>query len=164
MLKKILPLFVLITLAACLFSYKLGSAPVALAKAGPTTGEVNELATPALSAPPAEWVIQAVTSPGTIASVTRAAGGAGVQHVVDCISATLWASSSVGAAVPLQLIDGNGTQWLRWSLPAASSNGPPSQISICGLNVVGGTNESMILEFQTNIGYQSVELIGHDAT
>ena len=165
MTKKILPVFVLITLAACLLSYKLGSALIVLAKASTTMQEATEQATPALPAPPAEWVVHG-EGLNTVAAATRPAGGAGVQHVVDCIDATLtsYPSTTGGGIINLELLDGSGTIWLQWVLPVASSSGPPTQVSMCGLNIVGNANQSMTLTFQTNTGAQSVELIGHDAT
>jgi len=46
MTKKILPLFALITVAACLLSYKFGSAPVALAKARPAAQDSSDSTSP----------------------------------------------------------------------------------------------------------------------
>src|SRR5260370_7352034 len=58
MTKKVLSLFTLITLAACLFSYKVGSAPVALAKARPSPQETADSATAlTLPAAPATWAL-----------------------------------------------------------------------------------------------------------
>jgi hypothetical protein len=89
-----------------------------------------------------------------------------VQHVADCVSATLasWPTTTGGGVIDLELLDGSGLQLMQWALPVASSNGPPSQISLCGLNVVGVANEAMTLTFQSGVDAQSVELIGHDAT
>ncbi len=164
MLKKVLPIFTILLVAACFLSYKHGSAPTAFAKGNGSPQQVSDPAPPPLPAPPAEWVVHAVANPGSIAVATRPAGGAGVQHVVDCVSATVYATSGVGDEVALQLLDGSGAQLMLWTLTAASSSNGPSQVSICGLNVVGVANETMTLEFLTNVGFQAVNLIGHDAT
>jgi hypothetical protein len=87
-----------------------------------------------------------------------------VQHVVDCVNATVFSTTQEGGEVALELIDGSGLMLLQWDLPVAASTGPPTQISLCGLNIVGLANEQMTLTFQSNTGHQSVELIGHDAT
>ena len=128
--KKAVLTFTLLALAACFFSYKLGSSPVALAKShSPQDGAVA----PPLPSPPATWVLhQDGNAPS---SVTKPAGGAGVQHVVDCISATVTQANGqqAGGIINLQLLDGAGIQYLQWGLPIAANTGPPSQISICGL-------------------------------
>lgn len=149
--------------AACLFSYKLGSASVALAGPGHVQEELPAVAPP-LPAPPAEWVVHATATPGGTAAATGSSAGTGVQHVVDCISATPYGTANIGAEVPLEIIDGINFEYAQWLFLVASSNGPPSQITVCGLNIVATANESVTLTFQTNLGFQSVELIGHDAT
>ena len=88
MQRKAVLLFALLTLAASLLSYKLGSAPVALARARPSQQQTAETGFPSLPTPPAEWSISSAPGPGGAASVTRAYGGTVVQHVADCIIAT----------------------------------------------------------------------------
>ena len=91
--------FTLLALSACILSYKLGAAPTALAKSHP--GQETVTAPPPLPAPPAEWVVHATAAAGSIASTTRATGGTGVQHVIDCISATVYGTTNIGAQVAL---------------------------------------------------------------
>lgn len=78
-----------------------------------------------------------------------------MQHVVDCISATLFqnpGSTQIGNDVDLQLFDGGFGQLMRWNLPVVNGANGVAEIHVCGLNVVGYYNEPMTLEFQTNLG------------
>ena len=163
MTKKILPLFVLITLAACLLSYKLGGTPTALARAS-SQESVADGPSPLLPAPPAEWVVYGEGNGTSAAVAVRPAGGAGVQHVVDCISATVATSGTAGGFINLHLFDGSGVTLMQWLLPVVSSQYGQAGVNLCGLNVVGTANQAMYFGFQSNSGYQSVEMIGHDAT
>jgi hypothetical protein len=136
MTKKVLPLFVLVTLAACLLSYKFGSAPVALAKARPNAQDISAEAVGPLTlpAPPAEWVVHDFEVNPNIASVTKA-GVTGVQH-------------------------------MEWEFALPNKDNGIGQVSVCGLSVVGGVGNSMTLKFvnTTNFAGESVNLVGHDAT
>ena len=167
MTKKVLPLFVLVTLAACLLSYKFGSAPVALAKARPNAQDIRaEAVCPlTLPAPPAEWVVHDFEVNPNIASVTKA-GVTGVQHVADCISANGLVSGS-GAAdwSQLELLDG-ATVIMEWEFALPNKDNGMGQVSVCGLSVVGGVGNSMTLKFvnTANFAGESVNLVGHDAT
>jgi hypothetical protein len=163
MTKKATLVFTILALAACFLSYKVGSVPVALAKGRSAQQDPAGQVAPPLPAPPAEWVLHAVNGTNP-ASVTKPAGGAGVQHVVDCISATVTTTSSTGNLVDVELLDGSGVQWAQWALPVVPDVNGMGAINLCGLNIVGNTNESMTLTFQANGGSQSVVLIGHEAT
>ncbi len=166
MSKKVVFLFTLLTLIACFLSYKLGSAPVALAKARPTGQRAEaETANPqTLPAPPAEWVLTDLAVNPTLATVTKA-GASGVQHVADCISATGFETGSAGSWSHLELFDGDALI-MEWGLAEPLIANGMGQISICGLNVVGTVGNSMTLEFDSSPagGEESVNLVGHDAT
>jgi hypothetical protein len=53
---------------------------------------------------------------------------------------------------------------MHWTLAAVPSSTGVSTVSLCGLNVVGTTNQQMIFGFNINQGIQDVNMIGHDAT
>ena len=154
MVKKILPLFVLVTLAACLLSYKLGSAPTAHAQIAQT-----------LPPPPNEWAVSD-REIGTAAVATRA-GASGVQHVADCISIVVMNTSPPGnqAAYEVALLDGSVTL-MQWWLAAPADTTGQGEVHLCGLNLQGSAGNPMTLEFQISKagGIQSVNLVGHDAT
>lgn len=167
MTKKVLPLFVLITLAACLLSYKVGSAPVALAKGRAAAQETSDSATPlTLPAAPATWTLWNAggntTAPIT---VTQPAGGAGVQHVATCVIATFVNSAASAGGDTVTLWDGNysiGKVLLAWDLRALI--GTSDSVNLCGLNVVGSANTPMTLSIldYAQVG-GTVGLIGYDA-
>jgi hypothetical protein len=163
--------FTLLALTACFLSYKLGSAPVALAKSHPAQQEIGA-APPTLPTAPATWTLSfGPAGLNTAASVTQPAGGAGVKHVASCIAATL-SIESPGNSNPnfnfevLELFDGTpttGRQLLAWNIlqPVLTTG----TINVCGLNVVGSPNTPMTLGFRGNPGFevQAVNLVGYDA-
>lgn len=171
MTKKVLPLFVIITLAACLFSYKLGSAPVALAKGRTSAQEISESAAPlTLPTAPATWALTKYLGTGGTpgASVSRPAGGTGVQHVATCISVSIGllgsAPSSEGELAVLR--DGaSGTGTILFQTYFSLQPGQSSTQSVCDLDIVGSPNTPMTLEFEAGTSYtiEYVNLIGYDA-
>jgi hypothetical protein len=166
MTKKILPLFALITLAACLLSYKAGSAPVALANARSTPQDASESEVPlALPTAPATWTLTAedVSGGTTFASATRPAGGAGVKHVATCISFSFYQTSGSGSF--LYLRDGpSKTGTILFQLIPVATSAPSVLQSVCGLNIVGSPNTPMTLEFATDFaGQEALNLVGYDA-
>jgi hypothetical protein len=173
MTKKILPLFTIITLAACLLSYKLGSAPVALAEPGAAAQEMAAQDSPAtLPTAPATWTAFFPFNGGGVPTATRAAGGAGVKHVATCISVHLTDNRSNFILFPVALRDGlsgTGTPLAEWNLGMTATNGTGSQIDLCDLNIVGSANTSMTLEFNPinwpipSRAAGSVVLVGYDA-
>ncbi|SRR6266851_3213166 len=173
MTKKTLPLFALIILAAGSLSYKLGSAPVALAKPRTDTQEIAEqAASPTLPTAPATWTAHwPVSNPiSQDPSVTRAAGGAGVKHVATCISVHFINSSGTLVSFPVELRDGpsgTGTTLAEWQIGSTATNGPGAQIELCDLNIVGSANTPMTLEVNPGNwgakGTASVNLVGYDA-
>lgn len=170
MTKKVLPLFVLITLAACLFSYKLGSTPVALAKARPAGQDMRaETASPlTLPAPPAEWSVTGQEKGLTIGMSVYEPAVAGVQHVADCVIATVTNTSGASIAGPttVWLYDG-ATVLMSWYLPQPSYTSGQGQLSLCGLNLQGTADNFMLIKIDNNLtssNWASLTLIGHDAS
>lgn len=166
MTKKVVPLFALITLAACLFSYKLGSAPTALAKA-PAPQEMSDQAAPqTLPTAPATWTLTAQGGGTKVATLTRPAGGSGVKHVATCIA---FSENSVGttyADFGVALRDGpSQTGTVIWQYAVTAEPGVSIDHSICDLNIVGSANTAMTLEMSGDTQFvgESVNLVGYDA-
>ncbi len=166
MTKKVLPFFVLITLAACLLSYKFGSAPVALAKARPSPQETADSATPlTLPAAPATWALTNNFENGTAwLSVTEPAVS-GAQHVATCVTGGISNLNTTYKGTIVNLVNGSAggsSILLSWPLVA-----PPSteySVNLCGLNVVGTVDTPMTLEVLEGSGLQvSINLVGYDA-
>ncbi len=171
--KKAVSLFTLLTLIACLLSYKLGSMPVAFAKSHPAQQEAatEPAAPPPLPAPPAEWVVFSAPAVGSLAAVVKSAGGAGVQHVADCVSASITAASGAGGgaahAILFDLPATGGSQVLAdWVLPVPASGSGGGSLNLCGISIVGTSNGRMELQFDASGStiIETVDLIGHDAT
>ncbi|MGO9577394.1 MAG: hypothetical protein ACLPTQ_24035 [Terriglobales bacterium] len=155
--KSVLAAFVLITVAACLLSYKFASAPAAHAQ----------------TTPPAEWSAWATSHNGVNAYATEP-GASGVQHVADCIIADATnapdAIPAVAGPIGVKLYDGSATTspttvLLVINLPQPSYAANESGIHLCGLNLQGTAGRPMQLQvggFTGTSPYLSVDLVGHD--
>jgi hypothetical protein len=121
---------------------------------------------------PGNWSINHVPAAATQATISRAAGGAGVRHVCTSIGAVLIIPPAVNQpAIQLNLRDGaTGAGTILWSqqfgIGAALAAGGQQQVNLSGLKIVGSANTAMTLEF-TAAGaattLQSVALTGHEA-
>lgn len=115
------------------------------------------------------WSVTSAPAVSTVASASKAAGGAGVKHVADCISFSAGATSAP-ALTKLQVnlrdgATGAGTIVLQKIvvIPAATGQSVAAH-SVCGLNIVGTANTAMTLEFSallTNL-FEEVSLTGYD--
>lgn len=109
----------------------------------------------------AEWSIPHTPAVATRATITRAAGGAGVRHVCKAITATLAvAAADVGVAgVLVNLRDGaTGAGTILWSKRlAVVAAGGIADVNITGLNIAGSPNTAMTLEFAAAPGAASFE-------
>lgn len=123
-------------------------------------------------ATPGTWSITHAPAANTQATITRAAGAAGVRHVCTAITATLVAPIAVtSGAVQLNLRDGAtgaGTILKSFTLQvggAASTITDRAIIQLSGLQVVGSAATAMTLEFSAAGGastLESVSLEGYD--
>ncbi|HLJ26552.1 MAG TPA: hypothetical protein VKY85_07565 [Candidatus Angelobacter sp.] len=111
-----------------------------------------------------------VSSPaaGSQATASKAAGGAGVRHVADCVSVSAGASTAPTATVlTINLRDGaTGAGTVLWSTQIAAANtaAQHGSVHLCGLNQIGTANTAMTLEFAASLANESesVTLIGYD--
>lgn len=117
------------------------------------------------------WGITNVPATATKATISKAAGGAGVRHVASALTVTFAVGSSLNtAAAPLtvSLIDGasGGTTYLWQSIiNLIVLIGQTYTITLSDLALVGSANTAMTLEFSAAGGtntYQSVALAGYD--
>jgi hypothetical protein len=122
---------------------------------------------------PGNWSINHVPAAATQATITRAAGGAGVRHVCTSIDAALVLPATANQAViTLNLRDGaTGAGTILWSrrfgIGAANAADAQQEVSLSGLKIVGTANTAMTLEFSAAgaaTTLQSVALTGHDAS
>lgn len=167
--KKALCTYTLLALTACFLSYKLGSAPTALASRSLSPQSGTEEVTPTLPTAPGTWALTATqTVEGASAGVTKAAGGAGVKHVATCVSASIQSFNNGGLTdtSTLQLKDGPNTVVQQWYVTVV--DGPKGAgaflFSQCNLNIVGSPNTSMILQLNGSTYWlTNVSLVGYDA-
>jgi hypothetical protein len=154
MTKKLLPIFALITLAACFFSYKFGSAPAV--HAASATGE---------------WSVF-FNSHSSAAAAAIEPAVAGAAHVADCIIAGALNTPGAAPAGPIsvKLLDGSTTTTpttvlLDVELAQPDYTGGGGQLSLCGLNLAGTAGRPMELQVGGSLSsfpYLSANLVGHD--
>ncbi len=115
----------------------------------------------------ARWSVNSNPVVSTQATASKAAGGAGVRHVVDCISFSTGATTAPAAtALTVQVRDGaTGAGTIIWErrVVAAASTGTFNEFATCGLNLIGTANTAMTIEFSallTNL-FESVSLSGY---
>lgn len=146
-----------------------GSTPVALATATAATDTTLPLSGVLVAEKSARWSVVSVPVAGTQASASRAAGGAGVRHVVDCVSFA--AESTTAPALTGENVairdgaTGAGTIIWEWILAVSAQTGQDiAPHSICGLNLIGTANTAMTFEFSAGVGnvIESVSMSGYD--
>lgn len=120
-----------------------------------------------LVAKPGEWAIQHTPAAATQATITRAAGGAGVRHVCRSITCSIVAIAAQGQII-VNLRDGaTGAGTILWSAQFALLAGTSDRITLGDLNIVGSANTAMTLEVAAApaaTNFASVSLTGYDAS
>ena len=122
-----------------------------------------------LCAAPGEWSINHTPAANTQATITRAAGAAGVRHVCRSISATLIGlAASAEATVLVNLRDGAtgaGTILRSWRLLVVGGTASEVGVELSGLNILGSAATAMTIEFAAAAGadtFETVALSGYD--
>jgi hypothetical protein len=123
----------------------------------------------ALSVEPGNWAITNVPAAATQATISKAAGGAGVRHVCTSIAATFsTAGTAQATALVLNLRDGaTGAGTVLWSKQVVLNTNSVWDVNISGLNIVGSANTAMTLEFAAAgvaASFESVALTGFDCS
>lgn len=122
---------------------------------------------------PGNWSVNHVPAAATVATITRAAGAAGVRHVCTSIDAVLVIPATANQpAIQLNLRDGAaGAGTILWSrrfgIGAAAGADAQQEVSLSGLNIVGSAATAMTLEFSAAgvaTTLQSVAMTGYDAS
>jgi len=116
---------------------------------------------------PGDWAVNHTPAAGVRATITRAAGAAGVRHVCTSIDARLIGVGAIAAPILVNLRDGaTGAGTILWSgylfAPAAGSK---DVATISGLHIFGSAATAMTLEFAAAGGagdFESVSITGHD--
>jgi hypothetical protein len=118
---------------------------------------------------PADWAITQTPAAATQATVSKAAGAAGVKHFATSVSGAV---STVGtaqtAALVFNLRDGaTGAGTVLWSLQVSLPVNTTWSFFLGGLNVAGSAATAMTLETvaaPAAAAFASVSLTGYDAS
>ena len=96
--------------------------------------------------PPVNWSVNHIPAVSTLATITKAAGGAGFKHVCTSIVASA-VGPVTGGVIFLYLRDGAAsTGTIIWATALAPIN-TAARIIVTGLNIEGSDNTAMTLEF-----------------
>lgn len=114
---------------------------------------------------PGEWTEIVEPALAAVASVTKAAGAAGVRHVCKGIYANCSAAAGAGGPILfVRLRDGAaGAGTIIWTGTLTTAANTTAMINISGLNVIGSAATAMTLEFSAGPGaggQQTVTLAG----
>ena len=120
---------------------------------------------------PGQWVVTNNPAAGTRASVTRAAGAAGVRHVLTGIIIVLSASTALAAinTVTINVLDGisnSGVILFAVQVTLTATTLLPTTIPIPPLNVPGSAATAMTVEGTASVGnlMESLTMIGYDGS
>ena len=116
---------------------------------------------------PGDWSINNTPAAATAATITRAAGAAGISHVCTSIFASVFTvGTAQTAALVLNLRDGaTGAGTILWSQQISLPVNSQCIIALSSLNIVGTAATAMTLEFAANnvaASFTSVALTGYD--
>lgn len=119
---------------------------------------------------PGEWAINHTPAAATQATITRAAGAAGVRHVCRSITISLIGlAAAVEATILVNLRDGaTGAGTILWStrLLVTGTTGSETGVTLANLNIFGSAATAMTLEFAAAGAantFESVALTGYDS-
>lgn len=116
---------------------------------------------------PGEWTLTSAPAVSTVASATRAAGAAGVRHVLKSIQASVQAVVAQAAPVVAVVRDGaSGVGTILWQDRLIVPAGFNGVISVDGLNIVGTAATAMTVEFTaapTATNFETISATGYDA-
>lgn len=116
-----------------------------------------------LSTPPGNWSVNNFPATDTQATVTRAAGGAGVRHVLTMVHFSISGAAALATAI-LQCTVLDGATVIFSGVLSAVAN-DTNHITVSGLSIVGSENTAMTIQFSGAGGagtQQSVTMSGYD--
>jgi hypothetical protein len=106
------------------------------------------------------WTTYHVPAAATVATTTKAAGGAGVRHVCNSITATVACGTTAQTPVKVYLRDGTaGSGTIIWACTLAAPANGVGGLTVTDLNIVGSANTAMTLEFSAAGVTDSVEAV-----
>lgn len=116
---------------------------------------------------PGEWTLTNAAAVSSQATSTRAAGAAGVRHILKSIQASLQAVAAQATPVIAVVRDGlTGAGTILWQDRLMAPIGFTDRISVDGLNIVGSAATAMTIEFTaapTATNFETISATGYDA-
>jgi hypothetical protein len=120
-----------------------------------------------LTTQPGEWTLTNSPVAATQATATRAAGAAGVRHVLKSIQASINAVAAQAAPVSIVVRDGaSGSGTILWQDRLMAPIGFSDRITLDGLNIVGSAATAMTVEFTAApaaTNFETISATGFDA-
>jgi hypothetical protein len=102
----------------------------------------------ALATGPGNWTTNHVPSTATLATITKSAGGSGVRHVCNSITATVATGATAQTPILVYLRDGATTAGtILWAGTLSAPANSAGVLAVTGLSIVGTANTAMCLEF-----------------
>jgi hypothetical protein len=92
---------------------------------------------------PGEWAVNDSDGGGGTPSATKAAGGAGVRHVITGVTGSMCGTAATGNIV-CSVKDGGTTVWARKLRLIANGQ---SGFEVTGLNIIGTANTAVVVSF-----------------
>lgn len=98
---------------------------------------------------PGNWTLTSAPAAGAQATATRAAGAAGVRHVLTSIAADITASAAQGPLIVAVRDGATGVGTILWQRRLSAQTTPfaDARIELSGLNIVGSAATAMTVEF-----------------
>lgn len=114
-----------------------------------------------LAAPPGNWSANHAPAANTRATISKAAGAAGVRHICTSITAAFNALTTAAEAFgQLNLRDGaTGAGTILWAISLHAIPAGTTGIALSGLAIVGSAATAMTLEFVAAGGADTIESV-----
>lgn len=120
------------------------------------------------TASPGEWTITVAAAVNVTATVTKAAGGAGVRHVLTSLRGVVNAVAAQTTPLVLVVRDGATTAGtILWQSKVTALIGTDGVIDATGLSIVGSANTAMCIEFTaagTTNNFETISGTGYSVT
>ncbi len=116
---------------------------------------------------PGQWSQFSGPAANTQATTSKAAGGAGVRHVLQAFSASLSSSAAAASRQTVNIRDGaSGAGTIIWSfdLSIVATADQLAIMALSGLNIFGTANTAMTIEFAAAGGantFENVSIAGY---
>lgn len=112
------------------------------------------------------WSVNHAPTSATQATITKTAGGTGVRHVCNSITASIACNSTAQTPLNVYLRDGaSGSGTILWACSLSATANGTGGLIITGINIVGSANTAMTLEFSAagvTGSVEAVSLTGYD--